>query len=132
VAWTLRAALLSIFLCFVAIARAQGAESSTALLLHVYPEVVLERAGPDAVRLKVRLPRGAEGRLWAEDSCGAPRENAHVVTRSGVHLVPLAALEAGAGQSLCFASSSAGLTASLAPLQAASRANPAAGAASGK
>ena len=102
------AAVLSFFA-----ASAYSADSRTVLFVHVYPEVVLRREGLDAVRLIVRLETGTGGWLWAAESCAAPRSNAFPVSRSGLQLVPLADLQASAAESICFASSDGGLTASL-------------------
>jgi hypothetical protein len=78
--------------------------ATTSLTLQVRPEARLDQDG-DFLRVKIRLARGADARLWSATACGAPLADTLVILRSGTHTIPLSALGAPAGENICLASS---------------------------
>jgi hypothetical protein len=78
--------------------------ATASLLLQVRPEARLDQDGA-FLRVKIRLARGADARLWSATACGAPLADTLVISRSGTHTIPLSALGAPAGENICLASS---------------------------
>lgn len=82
------------------------------LLLVIRPQVSLQSAGADTVRLQIRLAREATANIWtAQDSCSVPSPTARTISRSGSY--DLSASELGSGNHVCLASSDGTLNTSI-------------------
>ena len=84
--------------------------ASATVTVTVRPAAQLNLLGASQVQIKIRLNRGAEGRLWTADSCTAPPPEAQTISRSGVYTLPLE----GAGSRVCLTSTDGTLSSSLA------------------
>jgi len=100
-----RVCSLAAVVCVLAIAPVAASDVGfTTLLVEVRPEAVLASAGPDALRLTIRLAPDAQARLWIADNCLVPAADAYVVSRSARYVIELAQVP-GHGASACLASS---------------------------
>jgi hypothetical protein len=97
-------ACLAVGMLWVPPAPAAPHTATASLTLQVRPEARLDQEGA-FLRVKIRLARGADARLWSATACGAPLADTLVISRSGTHTIPLSALGAPAGENICLASS---------------------------
>jgi hypothetical protein len=95
--------LLIAMLCILCV-RAASSTAIVSLMVQVRPEARLDQAGM-LLRVEIRLAPRAEARLWWATACGAPTPGALVITRSGTYAIPISALGAAEGGSICLASS---------------------------
>jgi hypothetical protein len=87
------------------------AESSAnmQLVVQIRSEAVLAWQGDGAVLAKIRLGPGIQAGVWADDSCGTPSVNGHVIAASGTYTIPLGELDGSGKANVCISSSDASI-----------------------
>ena len=74
------------------------------LVVQVRPEAALAWQGNSAVLVKVRLTPGAQAKVWAGDSCGAPPVGARLIPASGTYTIPLSTIDGDGKAMVCLSS----------------------------
>ena len=83
--------------------------ASARLSLVVRPAAELSLTGAEHVQVKIRLNRGASGRVWTADTCGTPPPGAQVIDKSGIHALQVESR----GSRVCLASTDGVLSSSV-------------------
>ncbi len=79
------------------------------LIVQVRSEAAITWQGENAVLVKVRLASGTQVKVWAEDSCGSPSPNGHVIATSGTHTILLGEMDGLGKANVCLSSSDGSL-----------------------
>jgi hypothetical protein len=85
---TIFVALASIAVGFSIIATVQAQQhKTTTLIVSVNEQVLFVEQYPN-VFLEIRLPHGVTAQLWADNTCGSPKNNAMTISTSGTYTIP--------------------------------------------
>ena len=79
-------------------------QKTETLTLSVSPQIVLVQQG-DNVILTIRLPHGVTAQIWADNSCGSPKNNAMTFTSSGSFTIPIQSIKGHGERFACVLSS---------------------------
>ena len=93
-------------LSIVGYTAAQQQKTAT-LTLGVQPQLLLVEQDPNVI-LKIRLAHGVTAQLWANNSCGSPKNNAMTFTASGTYTISIQSIK-GHGELYACVLSSDGL-----------------------
>lgn len=96
----------------LALVYAEGRTGTTSLWVTVREEEQLELQGEN-VTLKIRLARDVTARLWSDNACGTPVQQAKVFTKSGTYTLPIDSIPHEGKACLCLLSSDGRLQHSL-------------------
>jgi len=108
--------LSAVLFYFVPDAGAQlQTERNGNLTLTIEPQIELQERGTNVI-LKIRLAQGSNARMWGDNSCGFPKDNARTFTASGTYTVSVQNLSSQ-GQAYACAASSDGILKASIPLQ---------------
>jgi hypothetical protein len=106
-----RITLLIIF-AFATLAHAASAAAASHVMVIVQEQQALVQQGSDML-LKVRLSPGVSARIWVDASCGAPNENATIITESGSYVLPIVNMQGRGNSYVCMVSSDQRLSAAV-------------------
>lgn len=111
---------LGVALCFLLVlpssspaAQSSRKTASSSLMVQIGEEVQLQVNGNGLV-LKMRLSPGVVARLWSNSTCGAPTEDAMIVTNSGSYIIDLSNIPHEGKSFICLLSSDGKLHEALA------------------
>ena len=88
-------------------------KTGTATLLVTVREEELVQIQGESVILKIRLASGVTAKLWGDTACGAPGQEAMVLTKSGTYTISLGSVSQDQRGYVCLLSSDGTLRDSL-------------------
>jgi len=100
----MRASCLGFLCCICRLAQSSLA-TNMQLVVQVRSEAAVAWQGENVVLVKIRLASGTQVKVWAEDSCGSPSPNGHVIATSGTHAIPLDEMDGLGKANVCVSSS---------------------------
>ena len=107
-----RFTLLIVLAFATSAAHAASAAAASHVMVIVQEQQAFVQQGSD-ILLKVRLSPGVSARVWVDTTCGAPNENATIITASGSYRLPIANIQGRGNSYVCMVSSDERLSAAV-------------------